>query len=309
MNVKVKAATLSVASNSFLVLIKIVVGLMIGSVSVISEAIHSGLDLVAALIALFSVRTSSLPPDEQHRYGHGKIENVSGTIEAILIFIAAIWIIVEAGKKLISGSTVEAVGPGLLVMGISSLMNFWISSMLFKTAKETGSIALEADALHLRTDVYTSAGVFLGLGLIYFTGLTILDPLVAIGVALLIIKTSWELTRRAFMPLVDIALPLEEEALIMGILDDYHESGEILSYHKLRTRQAGPERHVDLHVQVQGNMALSTVHRLSDAIEGDIKEQLSNTSVLIHMEPCCKELDKNCDMCDLIKNRNHKPEI
>ncbi|NLK50857.1 MAG: cation transporter [Syntrophomonadaceae bacterium] len=308
MDIKAKVAALSVASNSLLVILKLVVGLMIGSVSVISEAIHSGLDLVAALIAFFSVRTSSLPPDEQHRYGHGKIENVSGTIEAILIFIAAIWIIVEAVDKLIVGVEVSTVGPGLVVMGISAALNFGISSLLFRVARQTGSIALEADALHLRTDVYTSVGVFVGLGLIHFTGLSILDPLIALGVALLIIKASWELTRRAFMPLVDVALPAQDEQIITDILSSYRATGDILGYHKLRTRQAGADRHVDLHILLPGNRDLVSVHDLSDAIEFDIREQLANTSVLIHMEPCCKEAEKDCDNC-WFRKQNEPGEV
>ncbi|NLC06678.1 MAG: cation transporter [Syntrophomonadaceae bacterium] len=303
METKAKVAALSVISNTLLVILKLVVGLMIGSVSVVSEAIHSGLDLVAAMIAFFSVRTSSLPPDQEHRYGHGKIENVSGTIEALLIFVAAIWIIIEAGKKIIGNVEIEAVGPGLVVMGVSALVNLGVSSILFKVAKQTDSIALEADALHLRTDVYTSLGVFAGLGLIELTGFAIFDPLVAFGVALLIIKASWELTRRAFMPLVDVALPNDDEAVITDILGDYQVSGSIIGYHKLRTRQAGAERHVDLHVQLPGNLNLSTVHSLSDSIERDIKEKLANTSIVIHMEPCCNEA-KDCDNCEYRKSMN-----
>lgn len=297
MEFKTRAALFSVMSNTILVGLKLVVGISIGSVSVISEAIHSGLDLLAAFIALFSVRTSSRPPDERHQYGHGKIENISGTIEAVLILVAAVWIIVEAWEKIVSRAPVETVGWGVAIMGISATANLLVSRYLFYVAKKTRSIALEADALHLQTDVYTSAGVFMGLGLIYFTGWEIIDPLAAIGVALLIIKTAFDLTRRAFMPLIDEALPAEEEERIRGILDEYQQKGELVGYHKLRTRQAGADRYVDVHVVLPGNYDLNTAHALSDRIEAHIHGCLENTSVVIHLEPCCKKEDRDCGVC------------
>ncbi|MHB1167656.1 MAG: cation diffusion facilitator family transporter, partial [Carboxydocellales bacterium] len=153
--------------------------LSMGSVSVLSEAVHSGIDLVAALIAYFSVQKASEPADEEHPYGHGKIENVSGTIEAVLIFGAAVYIINESIHKLQVGGEVEGLGLGSVIMGISAIVNWIISSRLYKVAKETDSVALEADALHLRTDVYTSLGVLIGLVAIKITGLNILDPLFA----------------------------------------------------------------------------------------------------------------------------------
>src|SRR3989304_4174382 len=160
---KSRAAMISVISNTALVLMKLIVGLLIGSVSVISEAIHSGFDLLAAVIALFSVRTSSRPADSDHPFGHGKIENVSGAIEALLIFLAAGWIIFEAVKKFLYSEPMEAANWGVGVMFISAITNIFVSQMLFKVGKETDSVALQADAWHLRTDVYTSAGVMVGL--------------------------------------------------------------------------------------------------------------------------------------------------
>lgn len=298
MEVKTKAALFSVISNTILVILKLVVGIITGSVSIISEAIHSGLDLAAALIALFSVRVSSLPPDEQHRYGHGKVENVSGTIEALLIFAAAVWIIVEAVDKLMSRTPVEMLGYGVLIMAISAAANWAISTYLYRVAKATNSIALEADALHLRTDVYTSAGVMVGLGLIYITGYEVIDPLVAIGVAILIIKASIGLTRVAFMPLLDTALPEKEELVVRDILEGYQREGKVNGFHKLRTRQAGADRHVDVHLVLPGNLDLLSVHDLTENIEMEIKEQLENTTVVIHMEPCCSESGKDCSVCE-----------
>jgi len=174
----------------------------------LSEGIHSGIDLLAAFIALLAVKVSGKPADSHHTYGHGKIENVSGTIEAALIFVAALMIIVKAIKKVqeIIGGTGAHVadlglGLGLLIMGFSGIMNLIVSTKLMRVAKKTESVALEADALHLRTDVYTSVGVFMGLLLIRITGWVILDPIIALGVALMIFKTSFELTKKAFSPL------------------------------------------------------------------------------------------------------------
>lgn len=211
---KERVALLSVLSNSTLVVMKLIVGLWIGSVAVISEAIHSGVDLVAAVIALFSVKTSSLPADGKHPFGHGKIENISGTVEALLIFIAAGWIIWESVSKLLLPWPVETVGWGVAVMFISAVANSVVARMLFRVGKETDSVALIADGWHLRTDVYTSAGVMAGLTVIWigeslFPDIELhwLDPVAAIGVALLIIKAAWDLTRQSTGGLMDETLP------------------------------------------------------------------------------------------------------
>lgn len=293
---KVKAAGLSVFSNICLTVGKIAVGIASGSVSIISEGIHSGIDLVAAVIAFFAVRESGKPADERHAYGHGKIENVSGTIEALLIFIAAIWIIIEAVDKITHGVVLEKLGWGMAIMAISALVNLGVSSHLMKVAKKTDSVALEADALHLRTDVYTSTGVFLGLLLVKLTGWAILDPVIAIGVALLIFKAAYDLTKEAFMPLVDVQLDKAEYNLILEVLDGY--SKDYVEFHKLRTRKAGPERHIDLHLVVPKYQSMLEVHELCNRIEEDIKEKLPGTHILIHAEPCSDVAESCCQACE-----------
>jgi len=284
MEEKARVAALSVISNTLLTTGKLFIGFMSGSVSIVSEGMHSGIDLLAAVIALLAVRHSGKPADDRHAYGHGKLENVSGTIEAVLIFFAAVWIIVEAASKMANGVTVEDIGLGLAVMGISALLNLVISTMLLRVARKTGSVALQADALHLRTDVYTSAGVFLGLLLIRLTGWSILDPLVAIVVAVLIMKAALDLTKEAFMPLIDASLPQPEQAIITRILARY--AADYLEFHALRTRRSGAERHIDLHLVVPKHNSVETVHELCDRIEEEINEQLPGTHVLIHAEPC-----------------------
>lgn len=291
-NSRVGAATLSVASNTILVIAKLIIGVLSGSVSIMSEAVHSGMDLVAALIAWFSVRESGKPADEKHPFGHGKIENVSGTIEAMLIFAAASYIIYEAIHKLIKGKIeIEQLWLGAAVMAVSAVVNFLVSRHLMKVAIKTDSIALEADAAHLRTDVYTSAGVLIGLVLIKLTGITMLDPIVAICVALLIIKAAFDLTKSAFFHILDIKLPDEELLIIRSVMDEYAD--KFIEYHKLRTRKSGHIRHIDMHLVVPKLMTVEMAHTLTHQITGAIEERLAYSHVLVHIEPC----EDECKIC------------
>ncbi len=282
-DVKIKAALISVASNLFLTIGKLLVGIMIGSVSVISEAIHSANDLLASFIALFAVREAAKPPDAEHPFGHGKIENVSGTVEALLIFLAAALIIKEAVNKIRWGGGVLEPTWGLVIMGLSAILNFVVSNYLIKVAKEHHSIALEADGIHLRTDVYTSLGVFIGLALIKITGLYIIDPIAAIIVALLIIKAAYELLRKAFLPLMDTALEETYIEMIRKALEEHKHA--YLEYHDLRTRRSGREAHIDLHLVIGAEVSVQEAHRLCDSIEKAISDRVPFASVLIHVEP------------------------
>lgn len=280
---RVTAAWVSVGSNTLLVISKLLAGFFVGSVSIISEAIHSANDLLASFIALFAVKTSGKPPDKEHPFGHGKVENISGTIEALLIFLAAVLIIKEAVDRLLHGGEIQILGWGLGVMGFSALLNLAVSQYLMHVAKKTNSIALEADAIHLRTDVYTSAGVFIGLLLIELTGYTIIDSIAAILVAMLILKAAYDLTRKAFMPLMDTALSDGEIETIKTVLEQY--STEYISYHNMRTRRSGRECHVDLHLVARPEMSIKEVHDLCDQIEKGINDKVPFSNVLIHAEP------------------------
>jgi cation diffusion facilitator family transporter len=281
MNAKISVARLSILSNTLLIIMKLAAGLISGSVSIISEAIHSSMDLVAAIIAFLSVRVSDNPPDSRHPYGHGKIENISGVIEALLIFVAAIWIIFEAVKKLLGEEVkLESIELGSVVMVISAVVNTVVSRRLYKVAKETNSVALEADALHLKTDVYTSLGVAAGLGLIILTGITWLDPVVAIIVALFIIRESYHLLKRAFTPLLDTAWGEDE----IKELEEKLVSLEV-NYHDLRTRLAGNYRFVDLHIQIPEDVSVKNAHLYCDKIENELMSNYKNLSVTIHVEP------------------------
>lgn len=292
MNVKVKAAALSIGSNTVLTIGKLAVGLSINSVSVISEAFHSGLDLAAAILAFVAVRKSSKPADDRHNYGHGKVENLSSIIEALMIVAAGVLIILNALPRLKGGGEIHSLGLGAVVMAVSAAVNVLVSRKLLKVARETDSPALAADGWHLLTDVYTSLGVFVGLGAIYLTGYTIIDPIMALVVALLVLKAAYDLIRDSMRSILDFGLPKGEESVILGVLEKY--SGEFLEFHKLRTRKSGSDRYVDLHLVVPREKQIETVHSLCDRIEDDLRRALSGLHVLIHTEPCagqCEELE------------------
>lgn len=296
---KSRVAVLSIVSNSTLVVFKLIVGLMIGSVSVLSEAIHSAVDLVAALIAFFAVRASNKPADEKHTFGHGKFENLSAAVEGLLIFVAALWIIYEAVKKLMFPTPVETVGIGIVVMVFSSIINVIVSQRLFKIGHETDSAALIADGWHLRTDVITSAGVAAGLllyslGTYFFPELHLhwIDPVIALFVAMLIIKAAWELTSESIRMLLDVSLPEDEEKIITGIIAS--QKNGALSFHKLKTRKSGSERFVEFHLVVKQDLSVKAAHDICDDITLQIREKLPNVIVMIHTEPCTEECNSAC---------------
>ncbi len=281
MNVKVSIARLSILSNTLLIILKLITGIISGSVSIISEAIHSSMDLIAAIIAFLAVGVSDNPPDSKHPYGHGKIENISGVIEAILIFVASAWIIFEAVKKMVGEKIeLESIGLGSLVMLVSAIVNIIVSRRLYKVARRTNSVALEADALHLKTDVYTSLGVAVGLGLIMVTGINWLDPVIAIFVALFIIRESYVLLRKAFTPLIDTAWGENE-------IEDLEKTLNRLevNYHDVRTRLAGNYRFIDLHIQIPEDVSVGNAHKYCDKIESELNRVYENITVTIHVEP------------------------
>jgi len=287
---KPRVAALSVASNTVLVFLKVIVGLSIGSISVLSEAAHSAVDLVAALIALYAVTHSDKPADKRHPFGHGKIENVSGVVEALLIFAAAGRIVYEAVKKLLRPEPMDTVAWGVVVMGVSCAVNLVVSRLLFKVGRETQSIALQADAWHLRTDVWTSFGVMLALSVVSVGQaaaptlyLGWVDPVAAIIVALLIVKAAWELTAKSFQDLMDASLPDDEVASVRAVLEEAKPG--IDGYHALRTRKSGASRFVEVHVIVNPSMSVDASHALTDRIADGVNQRIGKTRVTVHIEP------------------------
>lgn len=287
LNRRSKTALLSIGSNALLIVFKVIAGILSGSVSIMSEAIHSGMDLVASVIAFFSVVSSAKPADKDHPYGHGKIENISGAVEGLLIFVAAGMIIFESLKKISEPTEIENASVAILVMVAAAGVNFFVSRILYKVAKEEDSMALEADALHLKTDVYTALGVGLGLLLIKLTGFMILDPIVAILVALLIIKEAWELCKAALENLIDFRLTDEEEIevanVIRGVMSKYRE--QLLDYHKLKTRKSGNKRHIDFHITVKPDLTVREAHDIVGCLKKEMNQKFLNTRVSIHIDP------------------------
>jgi cation diffusion facilitator family transporter len=309
---KSRVAGLSVISNTVLVLFKATVGILIGSVSVLSEAIHSGMDLIAALIAFFAVRIAGKAADEEHPFGHTKVENISAGVEALLIFVAAIWIIYEAVQKLIHPRPLETIGWGVGVMLISTIANLVISHQLFKVGRETDSPALIADGWHLRTDVYTSAGVMAGLGIIwlgahFFPALNLnwIDPVAAIAVAFLIIHAAYDLTRRAVQDLVDQSIPTEEKEWMENYLSSLYPT--VRSFHRLRTRKAGSTRFINVHLALDSNLTVAESHSIGDKIVGDFKAHFPHdVDVIVHIEPCDGVCSPACESGCLLNEEEKK---
>ena len=286
MSEKTKAASLSIYSNSLLIVLNLTIGVLSGSISIVSEAVHTIIDLLASVMAYFSVKISDKPSDTQHPYGHGKFENISGVIEALLIFIASGWIIYNAIERLTNPEQIvshQGLTLGFLVMIFSAVLNLFVSRKLYKVAKRTDSVALKADALHLSTHVYTSLGVGLSLLVIYFTDWHFLDPVAAIVVASYILKEAFEILVEAFKPLTDIALPAEEQKKLQEIIVKY--SGKQENYHMFRSRKAGANRELDFHLEVPAEMTVKESHEICDKIEREMKEALPKLQITIHVEP------------------------
>ncbi len=281
---KQRTAALSVASNSALILLKVVAGTITGSVAVLTEAVHSSIDLIASIVAFISVRKAGEPADESHRYGHEKIENLSAAIEGMLILVGSAAIAFEAIRRLITGGQLQFVGLGIAVVALSIVVNIVVSTIIQRKSRETSSAALEGDAAHLRTDAMTSAAVLVGLVLVKVTGDDWIDPVVALIVAGAILFTGLGLLTRSGQVLVDQALPPEEVDAIRTAIEAFAPRG-VVGYHELRTRRAGARRYVDLHVQFRAGTSLEDAHRTAHELQDVIGGRLEGSDVLIHLEP------------------------
>jgi len=285
-----RAARLSILSNSVLTGGKLLAGWLTGSVAVLAEGLHSGNDLLASMLAWFAIRKANEPADAEHHYGHGKFESLSAAIEAGLIVVAALGVMWTAMRRIIQGEVVElAHGPALAVMAFSALTNIFVSSYLFRVARKHDSVALEADAWHLRADVVTSAGVFVSLALITVTDWHFLDPAAALLVGVLILHQGGKIGREALQQLLDRALPEEDMQFIRDLLQDHNDL--FLEYHKLRTRKAGRQRYIDLHLVTCPRVTVQEAHRVTDHLEEAIQQRWPGAHVTIHIEPCTQE---NC---------------
>lgn len=281
---KPRAAAISILSNSALVLLKVVAGTVTGSVAILTEAMHSALDLIASVVAFFSVRKADEPADASHPYGHEKVEDLAAAIEGVLILVGSGVIIFESVRRLVVGSEVEHLGFGIAVVGISLVANVVVSTWLQRQAVATNSPALAADAAHLRADVLTSGGVLVGLVLVEVTGAAWLDPAAALLVGAAIVVAGLRILRRSSGALVDESLPHDELEAIRASVRDFGPRG-VAGFHKLRARRGGGRRYVDLHVQFRSGTSLENAHRTAHALQDVICERVQDADVLIHIEP------------------------
>ena len=277
------AAGLSITSNAVIILLKIVAGILSGSISIISEAIHSFSDFLASVLTFFAVSRSSEPADKEHPFGHGKYEDMSGFIEGGLIILAGLYIIYESVKKLIWGYNLDFNSMlGIYVMAFAVIANFIVSSYLFYVAKKADSVSLYADAEHLRTDIFSSLGVLIGLILIKITGIVILDPIIAIIVAIIIIKAGYSISKETLNNLLDGSLPKEDMKKIESILDN---NISIKGYKDLKTRKVGQCKDIEITIFFEPNLTIAQCHKICDEIEEEIAKSFTNITIIIHPEP------------------------
>ncbi|MGH2877295.1 MAG: cation diffusion facilitator family transporter [Solirubrobacteraceae bacterium] len=281
---KTGAAGLSIASNSLLIALKLAAGAITGSIAILTEAIHSLIDLIASVVAYVSVRKADEPADAEHPYGHEKVENLAGAAEGVLILLGAGIIVYEATHRLVVGTEVETLGVGIAVMGFSVLADLGVSTVLSRQAKQDESPALEGDAAHLRADAFTSFGVLVGLVVVQVTGNAAFDPITALVVASVIVIAGLRIVKRSSGALVDEALPDVEMDRIEAAIA-VARTPEVAGYHKLRGRRAGSRRYVDLHVQYRSGTGLERAHGLAHRMREAIEAEMPRAEVLIHVEP------------------------
>ncbi len=281
-----RAARLSILANTGLVMVKITAGLVTGSISVLAEGIQSTVDILASLMIYATLGVAGRPPDRGHPYGHGKFESLTSAVQMLLILGSTAFILYEAYRRLLHPRMPD-VDWGIAAMGLALVVDLAVSTHLQRVARQTESLSLEAEAQHLRADMYASAGVLLGLVAVRLTGWAALDPLIAAGLAVVVIVTAIRLMRASLRPLLDQSLPAEEEAQIRRALD---ADNRVIGYHKLRTRQAGAQRHVDVHIMLEDSLPLSEAHAIGEEIERAIRRTLPNLDVVVHVEPYAEEM-------------------
>jgi cation diffusion facilitator family transporter len=276
-------AWLSVATALATMGLKGVAAWLTGSLGLLSDALESFVNLGAALVALYTLGVAARQPDEKHPFGYTKAEYFSAAVEGALILVAALAIVVTAVPRLVDPQPIERFDVGIFIALLAAALNLGTALVLLRAGKRHDSIALEADAHHLLTDVWTSIGVVVGVGATVLTGWLALDPLIAIAVAVHIAWTGTKVLRRAVLGLMDRALPEPDLERIRAILDPYRAGG--LDYHALRTRRAGRLRLVEMHLLVPGEMSVREGHRIADEIEEKIRAALPGSAVLTHLEP------------------------
>jgi cation diffusion facilitator family transporter len=291
---KAGATKLLIAVVVGLIVFKVAVTWATGSISILAQAADSLFDLSAAVITFFAIHIAARPADATHPYGRGKVEDIAGAVQGVLIFVTAGLIVYSAVGRIMEGSTIELAEAGIAVMAVSIIVSVFLSRHLLSVSRATGSVALESNARHIGTDIYSASAVLVGLAIVRFTGLYIVDPIIAIGVAVYILKVAIDTIRKPVSGLLDEKLPPPEEASIEAILGKY--SREVAGFHALRTRCAGSQVYIDRHLVMAREITLEQSHQVCDQIEDEIRQTLEGASVVIHAEPC----DGECEQCSAI---------
>ena len=280
-----------------LIIFKVVVSLLTGSISILAQAADSLLDLFAGIITFFAIRIAAKPADAEHPYGHGKVEDIAGVVQGILIFITGGLIIYSAIDRIVKGSSIALAEAGIAVMAVSIVVSIFLSRHLMNVSRRTGSVALEANARNIAADVYSASAVLVGLAIVRFTGINIIDPILAIAVAIYILKIAIDTIRKPVSGLLDETLPSSQQAVIEECLRKH--SRQVSGFHALRTRRAGNQSYIDLHLVMAKDIRLEQAHQICDRIEFEIRSTLHEASVTIHAEPC----DNECEQCSAICSR------
>ncbi len=291
-------AWLSIAAAIATILLKGVAWWLTGSVGLLSDALESFVNLAGALMALAMLTLAATPADDKHAYGHGKAEYFSSAFEGFLILLAAVSIAYTAIDRLLHPQALAAVGVGLVVSVVASLINLFAARELLKAGREHNSITLEADAKHLMTDVWTSVGVIIGVGLVWVSGWLWLDPLIALLVAANIVWTGWQLLHRSASGLMDEAIPRDQLDAVEAVLDSYRGQG--VDFHALRTRQAGRQAFISMHVLVPGEWTVQRGHDLVERIEAEVRAAVPFSHLTTHLEP----IEDPASLSDLVLERS-----
>ena len=285
------AAKLALVAVAGLIALKVSVGILTGSISILAQAVDSFLDLFAVIITFFAVVIAARPADKEHPFGHGKVEDIAAIAQAMLIFAAAVLIIYSAVRRIMLGAVIAETETGIAVMLVSIIVSIFLSRHLLKVSREVDSSALQANAHNIAADVYSATAVLVGLVVIRFTGFNIIDPIIALLVALYILKIGYGVLRGAFGVLIDAKLPEAEEGIIRSSIQEF--GCQVVGSHELRTRKAGNRRYIDLHLVMPATTSVQEAHNVCDQLEQKIEARLPRTSVTIHIEPCSTK----CEQC------------
>jgi len=279
-----RAAALSFASNLTLMIMKFVVGMLSGSIAVLSDAVDSAQDVAASTFAFLSIRLANQPADAEHPYGHGKAESIAAAGQALLIAGGAGFIIWQAVRRLMDHHVAINTTPGIVALTLTAVVNIAVVMYVGRAARKTGSMALQADTRHLWTNVVQAGGVVLALSLVAITGRSVFDPVMALALAVYLLWTAGHVFAGAAGEIMDVRLPQHEEQLIEACLREHRETG-IRGYHHLRTRKAGRQRYIDFHLLVDPEQTVEAAHELCDGLEREILARLPGSVVTIHLEP------------------------